>query len=392
MSGHSSLVALLARVDRLCLLAVAWLLLGASSSTLADQCDAEKTAWEDAGKTEATRGPLFACIKMEAVRIAAEVKALDDLPSDRAAAGASLSALAAAYESAAGRLDSLVAKVAGGTNDVDSLRQLREVADSLEISRASAELTIRQRDPFFAEVVTGAVFGRDDAGDTSSAQSESILIQWHTNGFGFRKAGEKADSYLRASGRLGLTPFSSTASNGTTDAVVSVKGLIWNARLEGRHARDHSEFVGFAGIGQTWQLSEAAKVERETTTGTERLELKLQGDAVAAQVEVGVELQVFRSNRVRRRAGLGGSASLTAGAAYRVDNRFAPGGVEHRKRLVLRFDLAELNVTGAAPGSEPFTIRFGVEHERAWFGTKGAAAITRLVLAGDLHLLQLGKK
>ena len=62
----------------------------------------------------------------------------------------------------------------------------------------------------------------------------------------------------------------------------------------------------------------------------------------------------------------------------------------NNNRLVFRMVLAELRVFDRRKDAEkpgPFSIKFGVEHERG-FNRRGAPPATRLLIAGDLNLVE----
>ncbi len=277
-------------------------------------------------------------------------------------------------------------------------------------------------DDFFrAELVTGVLLSRADVNPTNQQQkNEDLHVRWESRYFGLkdkRLAGQAW--HWKLNGRFGLvpvaalaTPTSTTTTTTTTTANTTVtttttipplratdaRAFVWDARLQGHFSRGQVDFVVYASGGQTWLLQD--KVLREGANGQEEIALvgAPAADSVAAVFEAGGELQIFKNPPSYRLLGIAPEPTFKLSVAFRSDKRLrgqtgTTTDAEQQRRLVIRLLLAELHVFDRRDQGQdktkegPFSIRFGIEHERGWSGLK-APPVTRLLIAGDLHLLQ----
>jgi hypothetical protein len=306
-------------------------------------------------------------------------------------------------------------------------RSMRDLKDQLardpmgETSAATKELTAQTDDeieqmaeeagidePFYAELVSGLITSANESapGDDETA-TLGAHVRWRSRYFLINKGLPEDDKHtFRLSGRFGRVPVTALIAPAQSEAeatappveaaagseaeveATDVPAFVWDARIESVFHGERTDWVAYAGGGQTWLVNDT--VTRTTDEG--RGELALSGGRASWMGEAGFSFNVYQKGRLDRLAGLDASPRFSVSLAYRRDALLSSAKDFGRTndRLVFRMLLAELHVFDRRNDSKkpgPFSIRFGVEHERG-VRSNGAPAATRLLIAGDMDILQ----
>jgi hypothetical protein len=309
-------------------------------------------------------------------------------------------------------------------------RRLRALKDDMAAGRLSATATAEDKagaeratplldemadeagtgEPLYAELVSGLVVSPNEgaAGD-EAAQNVGAYVRWRSRYFGVAQLKESERHGLsseelekldrervfadrqnfRLSGRFGRVPVTALLAEPESEIeATDVPAFVWDARLEWAFHGETTDMVAYAGGGQTWLVKDSVTRTIDDTTA----ELALSGGRAAWMGEAGLAYNLYQEGRLNRMAGRDASPRFSVSLAYRRDALLASAKDfgKTNDRLVFRMLLAQLHVFDHRDGAKepgPFSIRFGVEHERG-LTSNGAPAATRLLIAGDINILK----
>jgi hypothetical protein len=285
-------------------------------------------------------------------------------------------------------------------------------------------------DPFAGSLVAGPAFGETGklspgttsagSGSTSTSTSGTAAVSSESKTtalahveWGSKHFGDESWSPVDFSfgGSFGLQPSltlltnpppagsstSSTSSTATTSQYQSA--FVWSLNAHGNlHTGSSAEASSFVRAGQVRLLSgNGATVVDQGANSTLEIPLNSNADRMAWFYEGGVEFNYYSKALEVIHAEKGQlDPAFNIALAYKLDTRFKrDAGVigfdSPDRRLVFRFLINGLKIFDRRPdttASKPYTISFGVEHERG-FGTNPVPSGTQIIIRGDINLLKL---
>jgi hypothetical protein len=175
--------------------------------------------------------------------------------------------------------------------------------------------------------------------------------------------------------------------------------FVWDIDAQGNlHIGTSSEASAFVRVRQTRLLSgNGATVVDQGANSTLQIPLNSNADQMAWFWESVMELSLYGKSLEVIHAEKGQlDPMFKIGLSYKRENRFKQsagliGFDSPDKRMVFRFMVNGLKVIDRrsdVTASKPYTISFGIEHERG-FGNHPVPSGTQIIIRGDINLLKL---